>query len=253
MLTPSSPPPDLLTALRVAWQISAISSPRALLRLRVRFTCPHNVATLISAVKMTVLVLMVPFSQPIRRLSFMADSLNHLCWIGRAGRGVLNGGMLLLGHSSSSFNHSSINVYLSAVQSLHINNGLPDPLTNKQYYCLQLQRLLRGVRHVQGPLPLSAFPSLSISCTLLSALLKPYSSDHVMLWAASWLGFFGFLSAGKFTTNTPFVQSIHLGVSDVQADSLGDPTCFTKLTSSVQRWIPLVLAVTSTGVHRTGQ
>ena len=65
------PPPDLLTALRVAWQISAISSPRALLRLRVRFTCPHNVATLISAVKMTVLVLMVPFSQPIRRLSFI--------------------------------------------------------------------------------------------------------------------------------------------------------------------------------------
>ena len=62
--------------------------------------------------------------------TLLADSLNHLCWIGRPGRGVLNGGMLLLGHSSGSFNHSSINVYLSAVQSLHINNGLPDPLTN---------------------------------------------------------------------------------------------------------------------------
>ena len=62
--------------------------------------------------------------------TLLPDSLNHLCWIGRPGRGVLNGGMFLLGHSSSSFNHSSINVYLSAVQSLHINNGLPDPLTN---------------------------------------------------------------------------------------------------------------------------
>ena len=73
---PPPPPPDLLTVLRVAWQISAISSsPRALLRLRVRCTCPHNVATLIFCVKMTVLVLMVPFSQPIRRLSFMPR-----CW-----------------------------------------------------------------------------------------------------------------------------------------------------------------------------
>ena len=35
--------------------------------------------------------------------------------------------------------HSSIKVYLSAVRSLHIDNGLPDPLVN----CLQLQRLLR--------------------------------------------------------------------------------------------------------------
>ena len=72
---PSSP--DLLTVLRDAWQISAISSsPRALLRLRVRCTCPYNVATLISAVKMNILVLMVPFSQPISRLSFILPR----CW-----------------------------------------------------------------------------------------------------------------------------------------------------------------------------
>ena len=47
-----------------------------------------------------------------------------------------------------------------------------------------------------------------------------------MLWAACCLGFFGFLRAGEFTTNSPFDPSIHLSVGDVQADSLVDPTCF---------------------------
>ena len=47
---------------------------------------------------------------------------------------------------ADSLHHSSIKVYLSAVRSLHIDNGLPDPLIN----CLQLQRLLRGIKRVQG-------------------------------------------------------------------------------------------------------
>lgn len=113
--------------------------------------------------------------------TLLADSLNHLCWIGRPGRGVLNGGMLLLGHSSSSFNHSSINVYLSAVQSFHINNGLPDPLTN----CLQLQRLLRGVRHVQGSSSLKRLPITIDILHVVKRALNLYSRDPVMLWAAS--------------------------------------------------------------------
>ena len=146
---------------------------------------------------MTDLVLMVPFSEPISRLSLiatlLADSLNHLCWIRRPGRGVLNRGMLLLGHSgssSSSFNHSSINVYISAVQSLHINNGLPDLLIN----CLQLQRLLRGVKRVQGSSSLNRLPISIDILHVVKRALNLYSRDHVMLWAASWLGFFGFLA-----------------------------------------------------------
>ena len=50
--------------------------------------------------------------------------------------------------------HSSIKVYLSAVRSLHIDNGLPDPLVN----CLQLQRLLRGIKRVQGSSPPTRLP-----------------------------------------------------------------------------------------------
>ena len=50
--------------------------------------------------------------------------------------------------------------------------------------------------------------------------------DHVMHWAACCLEFFGFSRAGEFTTNSSFDTSIHLAVSDVQADALVDPTCF---------------------------
>ena len=43
---------------------------------------------------------------------------------------------------ADNLHHSSIKVYLSAVRSLHIDNGLPDPLVN----CLQLQRVLKGIK-----------------------------------------------------------------------------------------------------------
>ena len=138
-----------------------------------------------------------------------------------------------------SLHHSSIKVYLSAVRSLHIDNGLPDPLIN----CLQLQRLLRGIKHVQGS---STSKHLPITVDLLKAIqhsLDLNSWDHVMLWAACCLGFFGFLRAGEFTTNSTFDPSIHLTVGDVQADSLVDPTCF-RVHIKCLKTDPFVLAVT---------
>ena len=118
--------------------------------------------------------------------------------------------------------HSSIKVYLLVVHSLHIDNGLPDLLVN----CQQLQHLLHGVKQVQG----SACPSrLPITMDLVKVIqqsLNMRDSDHVMLWAACCLGFFGFPRAGELTVNSSFDLTVHLSIGDIQADSLVNPTCF---------------------------
>ena len=92
---------------------------------------------------------------------------------------------------ADNLNYSSIKVYLSAVRSLHIDHGLPDPLVN----CLRLQHLIRGIKRVQGPASPSRLP---ITVDLLQAIqrcLDLSTRDHLMLWAACCLGFF-FLRAG---------------------------------------------------------
>ena len=43
---------------------------------------------------------------------------------------------------------------------------------------------------------------------------------------AYYLGFFDFLQAGKFTTSQPFDPNIYLAVTNMQADTLVNPTCF---------------------------
>ena len=50
--------------------------------------------------------------------------------------------------------------------------------------------------------------------------------DHVMLWVACCLVFFGFLRAGEFTVNSSFDLAVHLSIGDIQADLLVNPTCF---------------------------
>ena len=53
-----------------------------------------------------------------------------------------------------SVQHSSIKVYLSAVRSLHIEEGFPDPLVN----CLRLQRVVRGIKRIQGSSQVQRLP-----------------------------------------------------------------------------------------------
>ena len=123
---------------------------------------------------------------------------------------------------ADSLHHSSIKVYPSAIRSFHTDNGLPDPLIN----CLLLQRLLKGIEHVQDS---STSKRLPITIDLLKVIqgnLDFNCWNHVVLWDACGLGFFGFLQAGEFTRNSLFDPSIHLTVGHVQLDSLVDPPCF---------------------------
>ena len=51
--------------------------------------------------------------------------------------------------------------------------------------------------------------------------------DHCMFWAASTLGYFGFLRSAEFTVPSlaSFSPSIHLGVQDIAVDSSTAPSC----------------------------
>ena len=123
-------------------------------------------------------------------------------------------------HLADRLHHSSIKVYLSAIRSLHIDQGFPDPLVN----CLQLQRLLRGIKPHQGSSLPQRQPVTADLMRIIQRSLDAHNSEHIMLWAACCLGFFGFLRAGEFTVNCAFDPSIHLTVQDLQVDAEVNPS-----------------------------
>ena len=128
-------------------------------------------------------------------------------------------------------------MYLAAVRSLHIDYGFPDPLLN----CLRLQRLLKGIKRVQGPVSPCCLPITIDHLREIQRSLDLSTRDHIMLWAVCCLGFFGLLRAGEFTVNVSFQPSIHMTVSDLQADTMVDPMCYK--VSSVPRLTLFALAV----------
>lgn len=130
--------------------------------------------------------------------------------------------MHLCAHLADRLHHTSIKVYLSAVRSLHIDYGLPDPLTN----CLQLQCLLRGIKCHQGSNLPQHQPVTADLMSVLHQSLDFNNPDNVMLLAACCLGFFGFLRAGEFTVNGTFDPTLHLMIADVQVDSSTNPQRF---------------------------
>jgi len=72
---------------------------------------------------------------------------------------------------------------------MHVDQGLPDPLVG----CLQLQRVLCGIKKTQGLSSSTHLPITDHHMLFIHRSLCLDAQDHVMLWAASTLAYFGFL------------------------------------------------------------
>ena len=110
------------------------------------------------------------------------------------------------------------------VRSLHVDQRFPDPLEN----CLRLQRVVRGIKRLQGSLPANPrLPISSIILRIIHSALDLKSFDDHMFWAAWLLVYFGFLRSAEFTVPSlsAFDPSRHLTVSDVAVDVPLNPFC----------------------------
>ena len=122
-----------------------------------------------------------------------------------------------------SVQHSSIKVYLSAVRSLHIEEGFPDPLVN----CLRLQRVVRGIKRTQGCSQVQRLPITDDILLNIFNSLDLSLPDHCMFWAARTLAYFGFLRSAELTVPNlaSFSPALHLGVVDISVYSDSHPDC----------------------------
>ena len=129
--------------------------------------------------------------------------------------------MLFVTALSHTLKASSIKVYLAGVRALHIEHGFDNPLAN----CLRLERILRGIRRVQGS---GTRPRLPITITILRRLHSIINTNiyvDALMWAASCVGFFGFLRCGEFTTNSnSFDPKVHLTLDDIKIDRHDNPS-----------------------------
>jgi len=119
--------------------------------------------------------------------------------------------------------HSTIKAYLSAVCSLHIEQGFADPLVE----CLRLGRILRGIKRTQDDSSSLHLPVTNDVLMVIFHALDLSLPDHCMFWAACNLAYFGFLWSAEFTVPNlaSFSPSIHLGVADLAFDSNASPSC----------------------------
>ena len=120
-------------------------------------------------------------------------------------------------HANRTICHLSIMVYLAAIRHGHLERGYQDPLIDKPL----LDYLCKGIRRHQGcqtraRLPLT--PSLLTDLrTVLNHSRAINSYDKLAMWAAITQDFYGFLSAGEFTTNHThqYQTSRHLLLKDI--------------------------------------
>ena len=141
----------------------------------------------------------------------------------------------------------SIKTYLAGTRHYLMLRDLTSPFVDERLPRLQL--LLKGIKRqsascsiIRPRLPIS--PSMLDKCFQVLAQ-EASNPDHIMLWAAMNLCFFGFLRSGEICcpSTSTFDPTWHLCVSDVAVDSISN-TRMIYVTIKASKTDPFRLGVT---------
>ena len=135
-----------------------------------------------------------------------------------------------IGHLSKSCIASTIRVYLSAVRSLHIQEGFQDPLTG----CLRIRLVLKGLRRIKSSSREPKMPITPLILHFIRGHLDLRKFEDSMLWAACCSAFYGFLRASEFTTSAEALSmNKYMSIKDLSIDNPSSPqVVFIKLSFS---------------------
>ena len=147
--------------------------------------------------------------------------------------------------------HSTVSVYLSAVRSLHVSEGYPDPLkdSHRLHQALKAIALEQSAQRRKQPITFKILSELQTYTNI-------ENYDSYMMWAAINLGYFGALRASEYCiTQLKFDCKMNLCICDVKFEkesnvSPGNMSVFLKCSKNDQysNGIKLVIGCSGTDV-----
>ena len=135
--------------------------------------------------------------------------------------------LFALHHALSGLAHTSIKIHFSAIGNLH--SACSQHEAYRKAFTSRLEQLLWGIKKDQAS-KCTPLICLHITVKIMSHILSvlsnsPTDYQNVMMWAASYTAFFGFLRVGEITVPIQecFNQAVHLTMENVTLHSRPNP------------------------------